>query len=143
MQAKLSLLLALCFLLAACQQNAVRQQIVGEWRYDIDSMRRELVLTQNDRAQRSYMESMMHALQMARVSFKSDGSAVFNLDGTEKTGDWALRRNGRQLVMRLSDQPQVSQIEYISADTLVLYPASKREPQFKRILVAMNAPGSN
>jgi hypothetical protein len=143
MQAKLSLLLASCFLLAACQQNAVRQQIVGEWRYDIDSMRRELVLTQNDRAQRSYMESMIYGLQMAKVSFKPDGSAVFNLDGTEKTGDWALRRNGRQLVMRLSDQPQVSQIEYISADTLVLYPASKREPQFKRILVAMNVPGSN
>ncbi len=130
-----TLFLFFLILLCGCQGPKVKKELVGSWRYDLDSMKRENLRNQADPTQRSYMESMMLALRMAKIDLLGDGSAVFSLDDTLQKGNWHVQNNGKELVMQLKDGPQVSRIQRIAQDTIFLDPVSAPGPQFTRILV--------
>lgn len=138
MSRNLSTLLLLALLSFACEGPRVKRELIGSWRYDLDSMKRENLRNQTDPSQRSYMESMMLGLQMAKIDLLDDGSAVFSLDDTLQKGDWHVQNNGKELVMHLEDGPQVSRIQRIARDTIFLNPVSAQGPQFTRILVPAN-----
>lgn len=101
-------------------------------------MKRENLRNQSDPSQRSYMESMMLALRVAKIDLLDDGSAVFQLDDTLQRGNWHVQKNGRELVMMLENDQQVSRIQRIARDTIYLDPVSAPGPQFTRILVPAN-----
>lgn len=138
MSRNLSTLLFLALLSFACEGPRVKKELIGSWRYDLDSMKRENLRNQADPSQRSYMESMMLGLQMAKIDLLGDGSAVFSLDDTLQEGNWHVQNNGKELVMQLKDGPQVSRIQRIAQDTIFLNPVSAQGPQFTRILVPAN-----
>ena len=135
MSRNLSTLLFLLILLCGCQGPKVKKELIGSWRYDLDSMKRENLRNQADPTQRNYMESMMLALRMAKIDLLDDGSAIFGLDDTLQEGNWHVQNNGKELVMSLKDGPQVSRIQRIARDTIFLDPVSAPGPQFTRILV--------
>ncbi len=135
MSRNLSTLLFLLILLCGCQGPKVKKELIGSWRYDLDSMKRENLRNQADPTQRNYMESMMLALRMAKIDLLDDGSAIFSLDDTLQEGNWHVQNNGKELVMSLKDGPQVSRIQRIARDTIFLDPVSAPGPQFTRILV--------
>ena len=138
MSRNLSTLLFLLILLCGCQGPKVKKELIGSWRYDLDSMKRENLRNQADPTQRNYMESMMLALRMAKIDLLDDGSAVFSLDDTLQEGNWHVQNNGKELVMLLKDGPQISRIQRITRDTIFLDPVSAPGPQFTRILVPAN-----
>lgn len=138
MSRNLSTLLFLALLCFACDGPKVKKELIGSWRYDLDSMKRENLRNQSDPSQRSYMESMMLGLQMAKIDLLRDGSAIFSLDDTLQEGNWHVQNNGKELVMQLKDGPQVSRIQRIAQDTIFLNPVSAQGPQFTRILVPAN-----
>ena len=138
MSRNLSTLLFLLILLCGCQGPKVKKELIGSWRYDLDSMKRENLRNQADPTQRNYMESMMLALRMAKIDLLDDGSAIFSLDDTLQEGNWHVQNNGKELVMLLKDGPQVSRIQRIARDTIFLDPLSAPGPQFTRILVPAN-----
>ena len=133
-----TLFLFLLILLCSCQGPKVKKELIGSWRYDLDSMKRENLRNQADPTQRNYMESVMQALRMAKIDLLDDGSAIFSLDDTLQEGNWHVQNNGKELVMLLKDGPQVSRIQRITRDTIFLDPVSAPGPQFTRILVPAN-----
>jgi hypothetical protein len=133
-----TLFLFLLILLCGCQGPKVKKELIGSWRYDLDSMKRENLRNQADPTQRNYMESVMQALRMAKIDLLDDGSAIFSLDDTLQEGNWHVQNNGKELVMLLKDGPQVSRIQRIARDTIFLDPVSAPGPQFTRILVPAN-----
>lgn len=116
----------------ACQQHENARNLVGRWRYDVDSMRRENLATLENR---NYFESLIEGFQSAKLDLRSNGTLEFSLDSTRQKGRWRVRRNGQQLELTLSDRPQVSRIERLSKDTLVLTPVGKDPLNFRRVLV--------
>jgi hypothetical protein len=130
--------LFLLILLCGCPGPKVKKELIGSWRYDLDSMKRENLRNQADPTQRNYMESVMQALRMAKIDLLDDGSAIFSLDDTLQEGNWHVQNNGKELVMLLKDGPQVSRIQRITRDTIFLDPVSAPGPQFTRILVPAN-----
>lgn len=139
MSRNLSFLLLLSLILSSClKEQKIKEELVGSWRYDLDSMKKENFKRQTDSSQRNYMESMMQALGMAKIDLLDDGSAVFQLDDTLQKGNWSLQKNGQELVMQLQDGTQVSRIQRIGRDTIFLDPVSAPGPQFTRILVPAN-----
>jgi len=128
----------LLILVCGCQGPKVKKELIGSWRYDLDSMKRENLRNQADPTQRNYMESVMLALRMAKIDLLDDGSAIFSLDDTLQEGNWHVQNNGKELVMLLKDGPQVSRIQRITRDTIFLDPVSAPGPQFTRILVPAN-----
>ena len=139
MSRNLSTLLVLSLFLSSClKEQKIKEELVGSWRYDLDSMKKENFKRQTDSSQRNYMESMMQALGMAKIDLLDDGSAVFQLDDTLQKGNWSLQKNGQELVMQLQEGTQVSRIQRIARDTICLEPVSAPGPQFTRILVPAN-----
>jgi len=132
---KLVLFSLLAILSMGCQQSEIAQHLVGKWRYDVDSMRRENIATPENPDGNNYFESVLVGLESAELDFRSNGTLQFSLDSSIQEGSWRLRRNGSQLVFNLSDRPQISEIIRYSGDTIVLAPVDKRSPQFNRILV--------
>ncbi len=132
---KLVLFSLLAILSMGCQQSEIAQHLVGKWRYDVDSMRRENIATPENPDGNNYFESVLVGLENAELDFRSNGTLQFSLDSSTQEGSWRLRRNGSQLVFNLSDRPQISKIIRYSGDTIVLAPVDKRSPQFNRILV--------
>jgi len=139
MSRNLSFLLLLSLVLSSClKEQKIKEELVGSWRYDLDSMKKENFKRQTDSSQRNYMESMMQALGMAKIDLLDDGSAIFQLDDTLQKGNWSVQKNGQELVMQLQDGTQVSRIQRIGRDTIFLDPVSAPGPQFTRILVPAN-----
>ena len=139
MSRNLSTLLLLPLLLCSCiKEQKVKKELIGSWRYDLVSMKKENFKDQTDPAQRSYMETMMQALSLAQLDLFDDGSAVFQLDDTLQKGNWHVQNNGKELVMDLIEGPQVSRIQRIARDTIFLHSVSDPGPQFTRILVPAN-----
>ncbi|HOY19100.1 MAG TPA: hypothetical protein PLC89_17470 [Haliscomenobacter sp.] len=139
MSRNLSTLLLLSLLLCSCiKEQKVKKELIGSWRYDLVSMKKENFKDQTDPAQRSYMETMMQALSLAQLDLFDDGSAVFQLDDTLQKGNWHVQNNGKELVMDLVEGPQVSRIQRIAQDTIYLHSVSDPGPQFTRILVPAN-----
>ncbi|MBK9489412.1 MAG: hypothetical protein IPO07_11965 [Haliscomenobacter sp.] len=139
MSRNLSTLLLLPLLLCSCiKEQKVKKELIGSWRYDLVSMKKENFKDQTDPAQRSYMETMMQALSLAQLDLFDDGSAVFQLDDTLQKGNWHVQNNGKELVMDLVEGPQVSRIQRIAQDTIYLHSVSDPGPQFTRILVPAN-----
>lgn len=135
MSRNLSTLLFLAVLCFACEGPRVKKELIGSWRYDLDSMKRENLRTQKDPSQRSYMETMLLGLEMAKIELFDDGSAVFRLDDTLEKGNWRVQNNGKELVVKLKGGDQVSRIQRIAQDTIFLDPVSAQGPQFTRVLV--------
>ena len=139
MSRNLSFILLLSLILSSClKEQKIKEELVGSWRYDLDSMKKENFKRQTDSGQRNYMESMMQALGMAKIDLFDDGSAVFQLDDTLQKGNWSVQKNGQELVMQLQEGTQVSRIQRIARDTIFLDPVSAPGPQFTRILVPAN-----
>ena len=139
MSRNLSTILLLSLLLCSCiKEQKVKKELIGSWRYDLVSMKKENFKDQTDPAQRSYMETMMQALSLAQLDLFDDGSAVFQLDDTLQKGNWHVQNNGKELVMDLVEGPQVSRIQRIAQDTIYLHSVSDPGPQFTRILVPAN-----
>lgn len=139
MSRNLSTLVLLSLLLCSClKEQKIKKELIGSWRYDLVSMKKENFKDQTDPAQRSYMETMMQALSLAQLDLFDDGSAVFQLDDTLQKGNWHVQNNGKELVMDLVEGPQVSRIQRIAQDTIYLHSVSDPGPQFTRILVPAN-----
>lgn len=130
-------LFLLTILVSACQEKKIRQQIVGPWAYDLEATRLEMSNREASPSEINYMESILNTLNQARVVFNRDGSMTLAMDGLEETGTWSLQSKGNELIINLTGSDQVNTIEYLSTDTLILYPQRPDADSFPRVLVSV------
>lgn len=129
------LALLMSFSFPGCQQLEVKQYLTGDWQYDLAAIRIEMDLRGSGFAERNYMESIMAGLQFATLGFLEKGRVQFELDSLRQTGDWKLKKNGKQLMIRLTEKPQQYAIERRGRDTLLLDPLNGEGLAFPRMLI--------
>lgn len=62
---------------------------------------------------------------------------MFSLADLEQQGEWALQASGKELIMNLTGTEQISTIEYLANDTLILAPKQTQNGGFPRVLIAL------
>lgn len=123
-------------LLMSCRQMQMRKELNGVWNYDLEATRREMLSREASPSEINYMESIMTTLTQAQLHFQKGGDLIFALDGMEQEGSWRLQASGGELVLNLTGADQISTIEYLSSDTLILAPKQVTNGSFPRVLVA-------
>ena len=130
-----TIILLMHLVLLGCQRREVKEYLIDNWGYDLPSIRNEMDLRGASFAERNYMESIMSGLQFARLGFLERGRVQFELDSLRQTGDWRLRKNGSQIVIRLTEKAQQYTLERRGRDTLVLDPMNGEGLAFPRMLI--------
>lgn len=131
----LALACVLGLAVSGCFQQEIKRSLTGQWQYDLPATRVEMERREADFAERNYMESIMAGLQFAQIDFQPKGNLEFQLDSLSQNGRWRLRRNGKEISIRLTEQEQVFQLDFISTDTLLLDPVGGEGLPFPRLLV--------
>lgn len=122
-------------LLVSCEEYQVRNELVGVWTYDLQATRNEMLRRDASPSEINYMESIMTTLAQSQVHFKKGGELTFSFDDLEQEGEWSLQESGREIVMNLTGTEQVSTIEYLANDTLILAPKQEQNGGFPRVLI--------
>lgn len=125
----------LSLILGSCRGREVKKMMIDSWRYDLPAIRSEMDVRGAGVAELSYMESIMSGLQFAGLQFQAQGKMEFELDSLKQPGQWRVRKNGRELNIRLTDTPQQYALELRGKDTLVLDPLNGEGLPFPRMLV--------
>lgn len=125
--------------LLGCQGMEVRNTLKDYWKYDLPAIRVEMNQRGAGFAELSYMESIMSGLQFAGLEFLDRGQMAFELDSLRQPGQWRVRKNGRELYIRLTDTPQQFALELRGKDTLLLDPLNGEGLPFPRMLVRQKA----
>lgn len=125
---------ALLLMLGACQDAELKRHLLREWRYDLEAIRQEMQQREVGFAEQSYMESIMSSLQYARLHFQQGGALEFRLDSLVQAGTWKLRKQGREISIRLAEEAQVYKLTIAGSDTLTLEPVGGPGLPFPRVL---------
>jgi hypothetical protein len=131
----LSYLFVLSLTLWSCRGREVKKTLTDCWRYDLPAIRTEMNQRGAGFAELSYMESIMSGLQFAGLEFLERGQMAFELDSLRQPGKWRVKKNGRELYIRLTDTPQQFALELRGRDTLLLDPLNGEGLPFPRMLV--------
>ena len=129
-------LIFLCLLLLpiACAESPSQQMLVGNWEYNLEATLTELRDRGADQNTMNYMQSIMIGLQEANIQFEPRGVVKFAMPNLEEEGSWKLREKDQLLVLTLDSNEQVSRIESLSLDTLILRPSDPTQRNNLRIL---------
>jgi len=124
------------FFLVSCKEYQVRNELVGVWKYDLEATRNEMLSQRASPSEINYMESIMTTLAQSQLHFEKGGALTLYLDDLEQKGQWTLEASGKEVVMNLTGTEEISPIEYLVNDTLILAPKQARNGGFPRVLVA-------
>lgn len=127
----------LLLLLVSCQEYQVRNEMTGMWSYDLEATRNEMIAQNASPSEINYMESIMTTLAQSQLHFKQGGELIFSLDNQDQRGEWSLQNAGQEVIMNLTGTEQISTIEYLANDTLILAPKQAQNGGFPRVLVAL------
>lgn len=127
----------LFLLVVSCQEYQTRHALVGRWTYDLEATRNEMLSRDAAPSEINYMESIMTTLTQSQLHFKKGGALMFSLADLEQQGEWALQASGKELIMNLTGTEQISTIEYLANDTLILAPKQTQNGGFPRVLIAL------
>ncbi|MEM6377415.1 MAG: hypothetical protein AAF705_04325 [Bacteroidota bacterium] len=128
-------LIFLCLLLPiACAESPSQQMLVGSWEYNLEATLTELRDRGADQNTMNYMQSIMIGLQEANIQFEPRGVVKFTMPNLEEEGSWKLQEKEQLLVLTLDSSEQVSKIDYLSLDTLILRPSDPSQQDNLRIL---------
>ena len=128
-----SFILPILFLCMTCSDSATKQQLVGNWNYDLDAtiqMMQSQGAASNDL---NYVQSILTGLQDATLSFDYNGTAHFQMLDLQEAGSWKLKGKEPMLLLTLDSNEQRYLIEFTSPDTLILAPPTEEEG-FRRVL---------
>lgn len=129
---KLTLLLLL--FATACQDGANKELIAGSWQYDLNATLAELEAKGADQNTINFTQSIMIGLQGAKLDLKNSGKAIFRMQDMEANGNWTLKHKGTEFYLQLDSIEQVSKVEYLSEDTLVLSALAENDLATLRVL---------
>ncbi|HKK77373.1 MAG TPA: hypothetical protein VJ953_20005 [Saprospiraceae bacterium] len=124
----------LLFLAIACQDSPEKSMIAGDWKYDMAATLEELKQQGADQNMLNFTQSIMIGLQGATLKLESSGTAVFAISDMSATGKWQLQNKGTEFHLQLDSIEQVSEVLYLSADTLILTPLSEENQGSLRVL---------
>ncbi len=130
-----SYIFLLALALWSCRGREVKKILIDNWRYDLPAIRMEMNQRGAGFAELSYMESIMSGLQFAGIAFLDRGQMAFELDSLQQQGHWKIRKNGKELYIRLTDTPQQYSLGFRGKDTLILDPLNGEGLPFPRLLV--------
>lgn len=108
--------------------------IAGDWKYDMEATLQVLQASGADQQTINFTRSIMIGLQGATLELQSRGKATFAVSDLSASGQWQLKHKGTEFHLRLDSIEQVSEILYLSADTLILNQLSEDNPGSLRVL---------
>ncbi len=120
----LLLLLLLILLCAACVPSETEQLLMQSWKYDMEATLTEMEERGATASELNYMRSIMIGLQEASITFMEKDKVRFEMPDLEVEGTWKLQKKETELMLLLEETPQVSIIDHLSTDTLILAPQS-------------------
>lgn len=128
--------LVLLFLLLpfACTENASHQILLGSWEYNLEATLAEMQARGADQNAMNYMQSIMIGLQEANIQFEPRGIVKFTMPDLEEAGTWKMKEKTQLLVLTLDSSEQVSKIDRLSFDTLILRPVDPDQQDNLRVL---------
>lgn len=128
------LIVLFLFLPIACAENPSEQMLLGTWNYNLEATLAEMQNRGADQNTMNYMQSIMIGLQEANIQFEPRGVVKFTMPDLEEKGSWKLQDKDQLLVLTLDSSEQVSKIDYLSLDTLILYSNDPSQQSNLRIL---------
>lgn len=128
------LLFLLLLLPTACAENPSQQMLLGTWEYNMEATLAEMQDRGADQNTMNYMQSIMIGLQEANIQFEPRGVVKFTMLDLEEEGTWKVQDKEQLLVLTLDSSEQVSKIDYLSLDTLILSPNDPVQQESLRIL---------
>jgi hypothetical protein len=108
--------------------------LLGSWEYNMEATLTEMQVRGADQNTMNYMQSIMIGLQEANIQFEPRGVVKFTMPNLEETGTWKLKDKDQFLVLTLDSSEQVSKIDHLSFDTLILHPDNPNQQHNLRIL---------
>jgi hypothetical protein len=124
----------LILMVAACRPGPEQKMIAGGWKYDMEATLQALQASGADQQTINFTRSIMIGLQGATLELQSSGKATFAISDLSASGQWRLKHKGAEFHLRLDSIEQVSEILYLSADTLILNQRSEDNPGSLRVL---------
>lgn len=124
----------LLVLATACQNSPEKAMISGDWQYDMNATLEKLQQQGADQNMINFTQSIMIGLQGATLDLQSSGKASLAISDLNAQGKWRLKNKGAELHLQLDSIRQVSEVLYLSADTLVLKPLSEENQGGLRVL---------
>lgn len=128
------LIFLLLLLPIACAENPSQQMLLGTWEYNMEATLTEMENRGADQNSMNYMQSIMIGLQEANIQFEPRGVVRFTMLDLEEEGTWKVQDKEQLLVLTLDSSEQVSKIDYLSLDTLILRPNDPIQEESLRIL---------
>jgi hypothetical protein len=108
--------------------------ISGGWKYDMNATLERLQQQGADQNMINFTQSIMIGLQGARLDLQASGKAALSISDLHAQGKWQLKNKGSELHLQLDSIAQVSEVLYLSADTLILKPLSEENQGGLRVL---------
>jgi len=121
-------------LLVSCKDQTIKNELTGTWNYDFEATRTEMETRGATQSEINFMESLFRSLGQAQISFLDNGDLNFQMTDLSQKGTWELRDKGSTLAMDLTGSEQISAIDYLGGDTLILVPLNEEELSFPRVL---------
>lgn len=137
MRKKLLLFALVATILSACSNNEeVRQQIIGKWRYDAEAIF-------EDARSRNYSDDKLGSIQSAMVlyqhlvfDFQEDGTLVLESPSAAPiSGTWKLSEDAEELTISLSQEGHPGKLTEVSEERLVVETNNNPNLHFTRIFV--------
>lgn len=99
----------------------VRDQIVGRWQYDTETILAQVKADQSiPHSQYQMVESAMSIYQTAVFDFQEDGTLILESPGGDQVGTWNLSENGKEVSINFSGEDQPNRITALTETQFTL-----------------------
>lgn len=124
----------LLLLASACQNSSQKSMIAGNWEYNLNATLDELRQQGADQNTINFTQSIMIGLQGSTLELEPSGKATFAISDLSASGKWRLKNEGTEFHLQLDSIEQVSEVLYLSPDTLILSPLTEGSQGRLRVL---------
>ncbi|HKK80511.1 MAG TPA: hypothetical protein VJ933_12825 [Phaeodactylibacter sp.] len=137
MRKKLLLFALVATILSACSNNEeVRQQIIGKWRYDTEAIVEDARSRNYSEAKLGSVQSAMLLYQYLVFDFQEDGTLVLESPTAPPiSGTWKLSDDAEELTISLSQEGHPGKLTEASEDRLVIETNNNPNLHFTRIFI--------
>jgi hypothetical protein len=145
MRKKLLLFALVATILSACSNNEeVRQQIIGKWRYDTEAVVEDARSRNYSDAKLSGVQSAMLLFQHLVFDFQEDGTLILESPTAPPiSGTWKLSEDAEELTISLSQEGHPGKLTEVSEERIVVETNNNPNLHFTRIFIPVEETEDN
>lgn len=124
------LIIPLLFFLSACSQSFEEKSFIGNWKYDMESIREQLFKNgklKHIKKNEKEIDNFIKPMATLVVSYNADHSLTASADSMIQTGTWEIRESN-YFVTNIGGIEKIYKIKSTEADKLVLLETMPKSP---------------